>query len=337
MLTVPVASDAGGNFSITKDYGCQTGDQVYLVATGGNSGSGVNSAIELMAALGPCGNLGPTTFINVNEVTTVGSVYALAGFMTGPQNLGSDATNVQSTDTLIAAFANTASMVDTSTGSALQTSTGSGVVPLTTINSLANSIAACINSAAANSQTCTSLFSDTAVTGATPNTLQAALNVAHTPASNAAAIFMLAGAAPPFLPTLTAAPASYAITVAHPSDVLTYHNNNARNGVQSAETTLTPASVSSATFGKLYSFPVDSYLFAQPLYVGGLGMPDGALHDVVYAASTHGTVYAFDGDGRTRRPGTCGVYRWCLRESATRLPMIMDARTRPRPALWGRR
>jgi hypothetical protein len=308
MLMAPVFSNTSGGFSITSDYTCQAGDQVYLLATGGNSGSGINSAIELMAALGPCANLTPSTFINLNEVTTVASVYALAAFMTGPQNLGSDATNTQSTDTLIGAMANTATMVNVATGAALQTSTGNGVVPLTTINSLANSIAACINSTAANSATCTSLFSDTGVTGSTPNTLQAALNVAHSPAANAGAIFALAGATPPFLPTLTTAPAAYTIAVAHPSDVLTYHNNNARNGVQSAETTLTPASVSSATFGKLFSFPVDSYLFAQPLYVGGLGMPDGAVHDVLYAASTHATVYAFDADGKNPTAG----YLWSV-------------------------
>ena len=183
-----------------------------------------------MAALGPCSALTPSTFINIDEVTTVASVYALAAFMSGPQNLGSDSTNAQSTNTLAGAFANTATLANTSTGTALATSTGNGIVPLTTINSLANSLAACINSTASNSQTCTSLFSSTAVAGGSPNTLQAALNVAHNPAANAAAIYNLAGATAPFQPTLTTAPASYAIAVAHPSDVLTYHNNNSRNG-----------------------------------------------------------------------------------------------------------
>ena len=75
-------------------------------------------------------------------------------------------------------------------------------------------------------------------------------------------------------------------------------------GVQASETTLTPATVSSTTFGKLFSFPVDSYLFAQPTYVGGLGMPDGAVHNIVFAASTHATVYAFDADGKNPTAGS---------------------------------
>ena len=47
---------------------------------------------------------------------------------------------------------------------------------------------------------------------------------------------------------------------------------------------LTPANVDSAHFGKLFTFPVDSYLFAQPLYAGGIGMPDGAVHNLLFAA-----------------------------------------------------
>ncbi len=323
MLAAPVVTGPGGSFSITKDYACQTGDQVYILATGGDAGSGLNPAIELMAALGPCSNLAPATNINIDEVTTVGSVFALSAFITGPQNLGSDATNTQSTDTLVAAFANTSNLVATATGTALQTSTGQGVVPYTTINSLANSLAACVNSVSSSSQTCTSLFSSTAVSGVSPNnTLQAAINIAHNPAANASAIYNLAGAASPFLPTLAGPPATYAIAVAHPSDVLTYHNNNSRNGVQSAESTLTPANVSSATFGKLLTFPVDSYLFAQPLYVGGIGMPDGAVHNVVYAASTHGTVYAFDADGKNPTSGS--LWTVSLLPTGERYPTSSD-------------
>ncbi len=306
MLTQSVSSDASGNFSITGLYSCQTSDQVYIVASGGNAGAGNNSAIRLMAALGPCSTLlanASSTFINIDEVTTVGSVYALASYMTGYANVGSDP-STPSTDTLAALFANTKAMVDTTHGVALATSQGNGIVPQTTINSLANSLAACVNSTAANSTSCSDLFTDTTVTGSVPaDTLQAALNLAHYPATNPSQVYVLAGSSPPFQPSLTAAPASYALTVAHPSDVLTYHDTNSRTGVQMYETTLTPANVSSTSFGKLLSFPVDSYLFAQPLYAGGIGMPDGALHDIVLAATTHGTVYAFDADGNNPTAG----------------------------------
>jgi hypothetical protein len=312
MLTSSVTTDSSGNFNVTGLYSCNAGDEVYIVSSGGNPGSGNNSAIGLMSALGSCSTLqanAATTSIVINEASTVASVYALQGFMGSVQALGADYTSTQSMDTLIGAFANVHTMVDTSTGTVPVSSTGNGVVPQTTIYSLANSLAACVNSPGAGSPACTNLIQDTTVTGSTPaDTLQAAVNVAHNPSLNTAAIYGLAGTTPPFQPTLATAPASYAIRVAHPSDVLTYHNDNLRDGAQSYETTLTPANVNSTSFGKLYTFPVDSYLFAQPLYVGGVGMPDGAVHNLVTAATTHGTVYAFDADGNNPAAG----YLWSV-------------------------
>ena len=325
MLMGTVLSGPGGGFSISGQYSCQAGDQVYIVASGGDAGAGPNASIGLMAALGPCSTLlanAATTFINLNEVTTVGAVYALAPYMTGVQNVGSDA-SAASTNALAAAFATSKTMVDVSVGQALTTSTGNGIVPFTTINSLANSLAACVNSASYNSSSCTSLFTDTTVTGSTPTTtLQAALNLAHSPATNAAAIYSLASASAPFQPTLTTAPATYALVVAHPSDVLMYHNDASRTGTQSYETALTPANVSSTTFAKLYTYPVDSYLFAQPLYVGGIGMPDGNVHNLVIAASSRGTVYAFDADNNN--PATGSLWSESLLPTGDRYPVASD-------------
>jgi hypothetical protein len=270
------------------------------VASGGDSGSGPNGAIGLMAALGSCSTLlanAATTFIDVNEVTTVGSVYALEAYMNGAQALGADFTSTASSDGLIAAFANVNTLVTTSTGTALLTTTGNGIVPQTTIDSLANSIAACVNSASGSSS-CSDLMSDTITSSNTPaDTLQAALNIAHNPSMKTSSVYMLGVAGAPFQPTLSGAPASYAIAVSHPSDVLLYHNNISRNGVQSYEITLTPANVNSTQFGKLATYTVDSYLYAQPLYLGGEGMPDGLVHNIVFAESSRGTVYAFDADG----------------------------------------
>jgi hypothetical protein len=85
--------------------------------------------------------------------------------------------------------------------------------------------------------------------------------------------------------------------------VLTFHNDNARTGLQPRETVLTPANVSSATFGKLYNFAVDGNLYAQPLFVGGYTMADGKAHNVLFAATAHGTVYAFDADNKNPASG----------------------------------
>src|SRR5438067_9441940 len=54
--------------------------------------------------------------------------------------------------------------------------------------------------------------------------------------------------------------------------VLTQHNNNSRTGAYTTETILTPANVNKTSFGKLFSYPVDGRIYAQPLYVPGLAI-----------------------------------------------------------------
>ncbi|MGH8311823.1 MAG: pyrrolo-quinoline quinone, partial [Gammaproteobacteria bacterium] len=79
------------------------------------------------------------------------------------------------------------------------------------------------------------------------------------------------------------------------ANVLTYHNDNARDGLNDQETVLTPANVNSTDFGKIAFFPMDGKVDAQPLYVSALNV-NGATHNVVFAASEHDSVYAFDAD-----------------------------------------
>lgn len=82
---------------------------------------------------------------------------------------------------------------------------------------------------------------------------------------------------------------------ANATDVLTYHNDLARTGQMLAEAVLTPANVTSATFGKVAFLAADGKVDAQPLYVGLL--PIGAAsHNVVLVATEHATVYAYDSD-----------------------------------------
>jgi hypothetical protein len=89
-------------------------------------------------------------------------------------------------------------------------------------------------------------------------------------------------------------------------DVTTWHYDNARSGVQSHETLLTPANVTSAKFGKLFSFPVLGDLYAQPLYLSQYMMSDAKLHNVLLVATAQDYVYAFDADGKNPSQG----YLW---------------------------
>src|SRR5262249_7568488 len=79
------------------------------------------------------------------------------------------------------------------------------------------------------------------------------------------------------------------------TDVVTQHNDNARTGQNLTETMLTPATVAFATFGKVGLFATGGKVDAQPLVLAGGAFP-GETRNVVYAASEHDSVYAFDMD-----------------------------------------
>ena len=78
--------------------------------------------------------------------------------------------------------------------------------------------------------------------------------------------------------------------------MLTYHNDNFRTGQNTNEAILSPVNVNTANFGKLFSYNVDGCVFAQPLYVSGLEIPGQGIHNVLYVATEHNSVYALEAD-----------------------------------------
>lgn len=224
-----VTTDAGGSFTITGDYSCTSGQQVYLYALGGNPGlgTGVNSAAGLMAALGTCpaaGNfLSATPYIVMNEVSTVAAAYAFAGFATDAVHVGSSGTALAQTG-IANAFANAANLETLSTGVALaEVPARDGWVPQQEINTLANVLAACVNSNGAvtgptNATACYTLFTNALAGGATgaqpTDTATAAINIAHNPGVNVAALYgLVGGTATPFAPGLSAAPNDWTVAL----------------------------------------------------------------------------------------------------------------------------
>ncbi len=217
-----VLTDSNGNFSITGDYTCVPGTQAYVLATGGNPGlpnNQTNANLALIAAIGQC----PTTLtylqsvplIFINEVSTAASVYAMAGYMTDLSHVSSSGTPLAITG-IANAFATAKNLFSINQGVAYATTpAGNGTVPQAELNTLANIIASCVNTAAASSMQCSILFSN-AVNGSTQptDTVTAALNIAHNPAANVGNLFNLqAAVAAPFGPALSAAPSDFTVAL----------------------------------------------------------------------------------------------------------------------------
>jgi hypothetical protein len=79
-------------------------------------------------------------------------------------------------------------------------------------------------------------------------------------------------------------------------DVLTWHNDNARTGLYSSETQLTLQNVNPNQFGRLFTLPSDGKVDAAPLFKSSVLIPGNGVHNVVFIASEHDTLYAYDAD-----------------------------------------
>lgn len=88
--------------------------------------------------------------------------------------------------------------------------------------------------------------------------------------------------------------------------VFTSKNDNMRTGQNLGEFALTTGNVNRNQFGKLFSYPIDGYAFAQPLYVAGVNILNQGIHNVVYVATENDSVFAFDADNN----GTGGGQLW---------------------------
>jgi chitodextrinase len=87
------------------------------------------------------------------------------------------------------------------------------------------------------------------------------------------------------------------VYVSNHAGVFTHHNDKSRTGQNLSELVLTTANVNAATFGKLATFSTDGIAHASPLYVANVNVPSVGLRNVVYVATEHDSVYAFDAEG----------------------------------------
>ena len=215
LLSRPVTSAEDGSFSITGLYQCQPSDFVYLTASGGNPGLGTgfsNPNAVLITAIGPCGNLTGSLTILVNEASTVAAVYALAPFMASPSAIGYSPANQSA---IADAFNLASQLVDTSSGTAPGQHIPTGFTdPVMRINTLANILAICVNSAGGSSgdgSPCGTLFALTNSSAA--DTASALLAVAENPSRNAASLFRLPSPSSPFQPSESIPPADFSVAL----------------------------------------------------------------------------------------------------------------------------
>jgi len=228
-----ITTDSNGNFNLfnssnsTYDYTCTQGQQVYLVAVGGNPGLGGtvnNTAIVQMAGLGTCPSSGTMAslvpYVVINEVSTVALAYAMGSF-------GTDAFHIASSGTALGqagianAMANAFNIEALGWGAALATanSNTNSVAPQSKINTLADVVATCVNTTSSTTTACKNFFADAKNSaGTTPTDETTALfNVAHNPTNNASGLFGLLPGTPVFTPVLTAAPVDWTMSVVYNS------------------------------------------------------------------------------------------------------------------------
>jgi streptogramin lyase len=213
-----VTTDRYGSFSITSDYSCPSNyAHTYFYVSGGDPGLGygANSAITLTAPAEAC-DTSANTYIN--EVSTVVTAYAFAGYASDPLHISSSNTALAATG--LANAANTlANLEDVNMSVALAITPGlNGTVPQQEINTLANILAACVNSTGPASTPCSTLFSNATSNGVNaPDTATAALNIAHNPGPSSTVIANLFGLqtpSSPFQPSLPSTPAPNDFTIA---------------------------------------------------------------------------------------------------------------------------
>jgi hypothetical protein len=310
VFIVSTTSDGLGNFTLPRPYACPTNSgNVYLLATGGDAGSGPNSSLALAALLGPCSNLTASTYVFISEATTVAAAYALAPFAdlsTGATNIGTSSTNLLGLNNALGPANN---LVNTTTGAARGVNELPGMVlPTNEINTLANILAACVNTNGATGATDPCGILRTAATppgGTAPaDTFQAAIDIALNPGNNAATLFGLSSALAPFQPTLGATPGDFAIGIQYTGGQIAgsqfttgmaidaQGNAWVGNGVG----TTSGKSVSKISPAGIFLSPPNGFL---PGTAGGNGYSIDASGNVFIGVAAQNAVYELNQSGNT--------------------------------------
>jgi hypothetical protein len=191
---------------------CTGGPFAYITASGGDPTgqtlSNQNHAILLAVVLGNCTSVGASTVVDIDEVTTAATAYALGNFATvsgaagslASLSIGTSSTNAQG---LADAVATTALLASSTTGQA-NASTATMLLPTAALNTVANVAATCVDATEYNVSPCTNVLSLATPPGGTQpgNVFQGLMNIAKYPGNNVTSLLNVGSAFPPFVPAL---------------------------------------------------------------------------------------------------------------------------------------
>ena len=189
----------------------------------------------------------------------------------------------------------TATATPTATGTATPTATATRTATVTATPTATATITATATSRPTATQTATSTATPTTTSTATATVTATATATGTATATRTATATSTQTATATATSTNATATATATSTPAVLTDVLTYHNDNARTGQNLTEQTLTTSNVKTS-FGKLFEDSVVGLVNAQPLIKTQVTIPGKGTHNVLYVVTEHDNVYAFDAD-----------------------------------------
>lgn len=299
-------TDPSGNFKFASNaYACgYSNEPVYITASGGDPGGGSNANLVLAAGLGTC-IAGKAAFVNINEVSTIVTAYALSHFFTtamggdyttdliGGPAAGSGSYNAG----LVRANSYTIPNLVALDAGSIKANTSTMTIESTKIYSLANILAACVNSSGQSSTTdtttaCGKLFSYTTVGASRPmDTFQAAVRIALYPYKNVSLLYGLISASAPFT-GLSSAPNDWTIGVS-------YSASSFGLGINGSANSRTSSNIDIDANGNIW-FPTNSasnhglaYFSPASLTFNG-PYATSLIHPQYVAITSQGLVYGSD-------------------------------------------
>ncbi|WP_221269974.1 hypothetical protein RBB78_15130 [Tunturiibacter empetritectus] len=274
------------------------GQQLSVNATAANGFTGVVTII--LSGLPGGVSTQPSTFTLTPGIAQSITVTASSGAVAGSATLTVTGTSGSLTHSSTVAANVSAPPPDfalTLTPASLTVVGGSTGLPVSVAAAAVNSLTGTV--AVAITDLPSGVTANPATLSLTPGAAQSVVITAAPTAAAATATVTFTGTSGSLTHSSTLALTVQTIAMTNAPDVTTFHYDVARDGLNAQETILTQSNVNSTQFGKIGFDAVDGKVDAQPLFLANVFV-GGQLHNVLYVATEHNSVYAFDADNGTQ-------------------------------------